>query len=226
MSIADIASTSNTAAAAKATSGTAAAQGSNQLDQNEFLKLMLAQLKNQDPFKALDPTQFLGQLAQFSTVTGIQAMNKAFDTLAESMRASQVLEGATMVGRGVLVDGSEVQLGATDSIEGSVDVPPGTSDAQLNVFDAAGQLVRRIPLKTAVGLNDFTWDGTDDLGERLPAGTYSLEVVANVVGKSESLPLLVSTRVSSVTIDPNGFGLVLNTPTLGSVSLSQVRRVM
>jgi flagellar basal-body rod modification protein FlgD len=226
MSIADIASTSNTAAAAKATSGTAAAQGSNQLDQNEFLKLMLAQLKNQDPFKALDPTQFLGQLAQFSTVTGIQAMNKAFDTLAESMRASQVLEGATMVGRGVLVDGSEVQLGATDSIEGSVDVPPGTSDAQLNVFDAAGQLVRRIPLKIAVGLNDFTWDGTDDLGERLPAGTYSLEVVANVVGKSESLPLLVSTRVSSVTIDPNGFGLVLNTPTLGSVSLSQVRRVM
>jgi flagellar basal-body rod modification protein FlgD len=226
MSIADIASTSNTAAAAKATSGTAAAQGSNQLDQNEFLKLMLAQLKNQDPFKALDPTQFLGQLAQFSTVTGIQAMNKAFDTLAESMRASQVLEGATMVGRGVLVDGSEVQLGATDSIEGSVDVPPGTSDAQLNVFDAAGQLVRRIPLKTAVGLNDFTWDGTDDLGERLPAGTYSLEVVANVVGKSESLPLFVSTRVSSVTIDPNGFGLVLNTPTLGSVSLSQVRRVM
>jgi flagellar basal-body rod modification protein FlgD len=72
-----------------------AAQGSgikkkDQLGQAEFLELMIAQLKNQDPFKAMDPSQFLGQLAQFGTVSGIQEMQAAFGTLSDAMRSSQV----------------------------------------------------------------------------------------------------------------------------------------
>ena len=220
MSIADI---------INGTSGASQSSGikkKDQLGQAEFLELMIAQLKNQDPFKAMDPSQFLGQLAQFGTVSGIQEMQNAFTTLSDSMRASQVLDGATMVGRDVLVEQSDVTLGATDSINGTVDMPGNTSAAQLNVLDDAGQLVRRIPLTTNAGLNDFSWDGTDDLGERVPAGDYSLEIVANVGGESESLSPLVATRVASVTIDPKGAGLMLNTAALGSIPLAQVRRVM
>jgi flagellar basal-body rod modification protein FlgD len=187
---------------------------------------MVAQLQNQDPFKAMDPSQFLGQLAQFGTVSGIQQMQNAFTTLSDSMRASQVLDGATMVGRGVLVAQSNVQLGATDTVSGSVDVPSGATAVQLNITDSTGQLVRRVPLSTTGGLTDFSWDGADDLGERAPAGEYSIQIVANVGGSNQSLTPLVATRVSSVTIDPNGAGLVLNTPSLGSVSLADVRRVM
>ena len=225
MSIADIINTQSSSAA-NAANVANATKGKDKLGQDEFLKLMLAQLKNQDPMKAMDPSQFLGQLAQFSTVTGIQEMQGSITTLTDSMRASQVLDGATMVGRNVLVDQSDVNLGATDSINGAIDIPSGTSAAQLNVLDSAGQLVRRIPLSTNTGLNDFSWDGTDDLGQRVSAGEYSLEVVATVGGEAQSLTPLVATPVSSVTIDPKGAGLVLNTSALGSVPLTQVRRVM
>src|SRR5512138_3803015 len=95
----------------------------DQLGQAEFLQLMIAQIKNQDPFKAMDPTQFLGQLAQFGTVSGIQQLQTAFSQMAESMRASQVLDGATLVGREVLVSSEEATLSSEGSIRGAIDVP-------------------------------------------------------------------------------------------------------
>ena len=100
MSISDI--INGTGAAGSASQGSGIKK-KDQLGQAEFLELMIAQLKNQDPFKAMDPSQFLGQLAQFGTVSGIQDMQAAFGTLSDAMRSSQVLDGATMVGRDVLV---------------------------------------------------------------------------------------------------------------------------
>ena len=221
MSIADI---------INGTSGAGASAGSgvkkkDQLGQTEFLELMIAQLKNQDPFKAMDPSQFLGQLAQFGTVSGIQDMQSAFGTFADSMRSSQVLEGATMVGREVLVEGEESPLGAEGSIRGAIDIPTGTTAIQLNVLDSAGQLVRRMSLPTEAGLTDFTWDGAQDNGARAPAGEYAFEVVANVAGENVSLQPMLSARVDSVTVDSRS-GLVLNTSTLGARTLNEVRRVM
>ena len=221
MSIADIINGTG-AAGAGSSSGT---KKSDQLGQNEFLKLMLAQLKNQDPFKAMDPSQFLGQLAQFSTVTGIQQMQDAFGTLSDSMRSSQVLDGSTMIGREVLVPSDEIALGADGAVHGALDVPTGTTALQVNIRDANGTLVRRMQLPTTSGLNDFSWDGVADNGTRAPAGEYSIEAVANVAGKSGSLEMLLASRVNSVTIDA-ATGLTLNTNTLGSRALSDVRRVM
>lgn len=221
MSIADILGTA-------ATSGTNAANGAkkkDQLGQAEFLELMIAQLRNQDPFKAMDPSQFLGQLAQFGTVTGIQEMQTAFATLSESMRSSQVLEGATMVGREVLVASGEVTLPGTGAVEGAIDIPSGASSVQVNILDDAGQLVRRMTVPATEGLTEFSWDGLTDGGERAEAGAYSVEAIANVGGQAVSLETLIESRVGSVTIDA-GRGLTLNTTTLGARSLSEVRRVM
>src|ERR1700741_111746 len=117
MSIADI--INGTGAA-----GGAAQQGSgikkkDQLGQAEFLELMIAQLKNQDPFKAMDPSQFLGQLAQFGTVSGIQEMQAAFGTLLDAMRSSQVLDGSAMIGRDVLVASEGATLQAEGPVRGA-----------------------------------------------------------------------------------------------------------
>jgi flagellar basal-body rod modification protein FlgD len=221
MSIADILGTT-------AAGGTNAANGAkkkDQLGQAEFLELMIAQLRNQDPFKAMDPSQFLGQLAQFGTVTGIQEMQTAFATLSESMRSSQVLEGATMVGREVLVASEEVTLPETGAVEGAIDIPSGASSVQVNILDDAGQLVRRMTVPATEGLTEFSWDGLADDGERAPAGAYSVEAIANVGGRATSLETLLESRVGSVTIDA-ARGLTLNTTTLGARSLSEVRRVM
>lgn len=222
MSIADI--INGTGAAGSASQGSGVKK-KDQLGQAEFLELMIAQLKNQDPFKAMDPSQFLGQLAQFGTVSGIAEIKEAFGTLSESMRSSQVLDGATMVGREVLVPSDAVMLQAEGSVKGAIDVPTGTNALQVNIRDANGALVRRMTLPTTSGLQEFSWDGVADNGARAPAGEYTFEAVANVAGKSGSLEMLMAGRVNSVTIDA-ATGLTLNTSNLGSRSLGDVRRVM
>jgi flagellar basal-body rod modification protein FlgD len=222
MSIADI--ISGTGAAGSASQGSGVKK-KDQLGQAEFLELMIAQLKNQDPFKAMDPSQFLGQLAQFGTVSGIAEIKEAFGTLSESMRSSQVLDGATMVGREVLVPSDEVLLQAEGSVKGAIDVPTGTNGLQVNIRDVNGALVRRMTLPTTSGLQEFSWDGVADNGTRAPVGEYTFEAVANVAGKSGSLEMLMAGRVNSVTIDAVT-GLTLNTSNLGSRSLGDVRRVM
>jgi flagellar basal-body rod modification protein FlgD len=197
----------------------------DRLGQEEFLQLMIAQLKNQDPFKAMDPSEFLGQLAQFSTVSGIQDMQTSFATLAESMRSSQVLDGAAMIGREVLVTADEAVLGEEGSVRGAVDMPIGASEVAILISDASGQVVRTMRLPAGAGLTEFEWDGLKDDGTRAAAGEYGLEAVANMDGAAYSLEALMSSRVSSVTLDSQR-GLILNTSTLGARTLADVRRVM
>jgi flagellar basal-body rod modification protein FlgD len=221
MSIADAINGTGAAGSSSQTSGT---KKKDQLGQNEFLQLMLAQLKNQDPFKAMDPSQFLGQLAQFGTVTGIQDMQAAFTSLSDAMRSSQVLDGASMVGRDVLVPSDTVTLHADGSVKGSIEVPKGLTWLTVNIRDGAGALVRRMTLPTDSGNQEFTWDGLRDDGTRAAAGDYDIEAIGSLDGQSGSLEMLFSSRVNSVTIDSSG--LVLNTNDLGARPLSDVRRVM
>src|SRR4029453_14258568 len=162
MSIADIINGTAAAGSASQSGGT---KKKDQLGQNEFLQLMLAQLKNQDPFKAMDRSQFLGQLAQFGTVTGIQDMQAAFTSLSDAMRSSQVLDGASMVGRDVLVPSDTVTLHADGTVKGSIGL-------QVNNRGGAGALVRRMTLPTDSGTHEFTWDGLRDDGTRAAAGDY------------------------------------------------------
>ncbi|MEO7773961.1 MAG: flagellar hook capping FlgD N-terminal domain-containing protein, partial [Steroidobacteraceae bacterium] len=144
----------------------------DELGQDAFLKLMVAQLANQDPFKPVDPSAFLGQLAQFSTVTGIQDMKSSIGSLADSLRSSQVLDGTTMVGHSVLAVSDSAVLGATGEVSGAVDLPEGVSAAVIAVTDASGQLLRRIQLPAKEGTAEFKWDGLMDNGTRAAAGTY------------------------------------------------------
>lgn len=211
--------------AARAAPGPSAADPTRGFGQDQFLTLMLAQLKNQDPLKPLEPSEFLGQLAQFSTVTGIQGMQKTLGGLADASRASQVLEGAALVGRSVLTDGSAARLAGDAPVHGALTVPAGATSVELAIRDASGTLVRRLQLPPREGGADFAWNGQTDGGGTAPAGTYRFEAVARIAGRAESLPLLLSRRVDSVSIDAAGQGLTLNTAS-GPVSLGNVRRVM
>jgi flagellar basal-body rod modification protein FlgD len=207
------------------TSTNSATRGRQELGQDEFLKLMVTQLKNQDPFKPLEPEQFLGQLAQFSTVSGIEAMRDSLSGLSGSLQGSQVLQGATLVGRSVLAAGQVAELSAAGSVSGALGVPSGASSVQVRVTNENGNLVRSFNVGAAGDLTEFAWDGRDNQGTRLPAGRYGLEAVARVGGREESVELLLRQRVDSVTIDPRGGALRLNTPG-GAVALGDVRRIM
>jgi len=221
MSVDSTSSATNTAATNQATSAAA----KTALDSKEFLTLMVAQMKNQDPFKPQDPSAFLAQLAQFSTVTGIQDMQGSLTTLSDALRSSQVLGGSTLVGHEVLADADSAAIGATGDIRGSVTLPEGTTNAMLVVTDANGQLIRRQQLSPQEGAQDFTWDGTTDLGVRAPAGSYKVSALAQVGTTAEQVSTQLISKVGSVTIDPTNYQLTLNTQ-MGPIALAKVRRVM
>lgn len=206
--------------------GAGSAGSANQtLGQNEFLKLMMVQLKNQDPMKPLDPSQFVGQLAQFSTVTGIQNMQSSINDLVTSNRSSQLLGGSSLVGHDVLAPASTASIAAGGAVSGAVDVPDGSQALQVQVSDASGQLVRTFSVTPQAGLTEFNWDGKTTAGETAASGTYTFKVVAGAGGSTVSLDPMLTSRVNSVTIDPSSSALTLNTNS-GSLALSSVRRVM
>lgn len=195
------------------------------LGQEAFLELMVAQLRNQDPLKPMDPSTFLGQLAQFGTVSGIQNMQGSLSALSDALRGSQVLNGTSLVGHDVLAAADQVSLGETGEVQGRVSIPANATEAVLIVTDGSGQLVRRMPLSVQQGDIGFTWDGLDDRGERAAPGNYEISAIANVGGAAEQLETQLVGRVASVTIDSRNQTLTLNTD-LGPISLSRVRSVM
>jgi flagellar basal-body rod modification protein FlgD len=197
-----------------------------QFGADQFITLMLAQIKNQDPLKPLEPAEFLGQLAQFSTVTGVQDMSASVAELVGSMRSSQALSGANLVGREVLAPGTTAAFDGATPVRGAVEAPTGADGVDFVVRNAAGAVVRRIQAApVAGGPTEFAWDGRADSGAALPAGLYRIEALARFGNRAESSQLLLRSRVDSVTLDAAGRGLVLNTPN-GSLPLGAVRRVM
>jgi flagellar basal-body rod modification protein FlgD len=202
-----------------------------QLDQNDFLKLMITQLQNQDPFKPLDPAEHVGQLAQFSSVSGLQSINQSIAGLTASMRGNAVLDGAALIGRTIVAPGDKVYVSAANGAEGSgaqgiVDVPKGTSALQLVVHDASGVLVKSEALNNDSGMHSFRWDGSTNAGTAAAAGQYKVEIIASVGGKNVSLPTSFAAHVASVSIDSTTGGLTLDTDVLGDVSMSDVERVL
>ncbi|MFM7626702.1 MAG: flagellar hook assembly protein FlgD [Gammaproteobacteria bacterium] len=205
---------------------TAARKEMPQFGADQFIKLMLAQLKNQDPTKPLEPSEFLGQLAQFSTVTGVQGMSASVAELVGSMRSSQALSGASMVGRDVVAPGDSAVFDGATPVRGAIDTPSAASGVDFVVRDASGAVVRRIQAAPAAdGYTAFAWDGRTDAGVAATPGRYRIDALARFGNRAESAQLLLHSRVDSVTLDAAGRGLVLNT-TNGSLPLGAVRRVM
>ena len=197
-----------------------------QLDQNAFLKLMIAQLKNQDPTKPQDPSQFMSQLAQFSQVTSTQNMETSIQSLTDSMRSTQLINGTSLVGHDILAKATSDTIDAGGTVTGAVDAPKGTTAIKVVVKDAAGAEVRSFDLTSVgEGLNGFTWDGKTNTGLAAPAGQYTFSTVATNGGQTGALDPLLTSKVSSVTIDPSTSALTLNT-TAGAVALADVRRVL
>lgn len=195
----------------------------NQLGQEEFLKLMTTQLQNQDPTKPMDNAQFLSQVAQFSTVSGIQQMQTSFADLAASMQSNQTLQAAQLVGRAVLVPGEQGVLPAEGNLYAAADLP-ASGTLQVEVLDDSGAVIRRLDLGTQpAGLSQFAWDGKDESGNRLESGTYKLRAQLVQGGSTQSLDTFAVDAVGSVSLGADG--ITLNLASLGATKLADVREV-
>jgi len=202
-----------------------AAAGGDALDQQDFLMLLTTQLKNQDPLKPLDSTQFVSQLAQFSQVSGVQEMNASLHSLTSSMKSSAVLDGAALVGRYVLLEGDTATLAADSSIVGGIATPAGATAITVNVRSAGGELVQSMQVAPTEGTTLFSWDGVQRDGTIAAPGIYRFDAMASNGSRTEAAPVMVADLVASVSIDAATYALQLNTATSGPVTLAEVRQV-
>lgn len=202
-------------------------ESNGDLGQEDFLKLMVTQFQNQDPFEPLDNGDFLGQLAQFSTVNGISSLNDSFAGLAGSLQGEQVLQAANLVGHTVLASNDVGFLRTDGSISGAVDLRSSVSNVQVEITDANGQLVQRLELgQQAPGMARFEWDGRNADGDRAPEGQYLVTTRVLRGTRVESAETLLESEIESVSLGQFGQGMTLNLPGGTTMSLGQVRRII
>lgn len=200
---------------------------SNQLGQDQFLELMLAQLSHQDPLKPMENGDFLAQMAQFSTVTGIHELQASVDKLSASLQSNQALQASALVGRSVMVPTDRGILEEGEALTGAIDLPASTSAISLTISDPSGQVVRRLQLGSqAAGMVQFAWDGITDGGQNANPGTYKVAAEAFIDGEPTALSTLMSAKVESVSLGQGrSQDLVLNVAGMGPMKLSDVAQI-
>ena len=195
--------------------------------QDQFMTLMLTQMKYQDPLKPMENGEFLAQLAQFNTVSGIQELQKSFAAFAGSMQGNQALQASTLVGRQVLVEGDRVALAQQGGVEGVAQLPQSTQSLRLAIHDASGQLVQSIELgPQRSGEVPLYWNGMDGNGNRAAPGDYFISAAASIDGQMQALPTQVVATVESVTLGQGGREITMNVSGQGEVPMSLVSKVM
>jgi flagellar basal-body rod modification protein FlgD len=214
----------NTASGATGTGSTVAGTS---LGGTDFLTLMLAQLKNQDPTSPVDSNTFLSQLASLSQVQGITQLNTSFSALSNSLVSNQAMQASSLLGHQALVGSTTATLSAGAAVTGAVQIPQTTSDAVLNISDSSGALVRQIDLGAqASGLANYSWDGKQADGSQAPAGQYKLSAqYAGAASASTAATTYVNGTVQSVTMGAGTTGLTLNVSGLGSVPFANVLQI-
>lgn len=196
----------------------------NDLGKNEFLELLVTQLNNQNPLEPQENGEFIAQLAQFSTVEGVEKLNSSVSTIMSGFQSSQALQASSLVGRKVIVPTDKAVVDTSETFKASIALPTSSSNVSVNVYDSSGTAVNRINLgQQEAGNVSFMWDGKDASGKTLPPGTYRFEAQAMYKGETKGLSTSLPANVDSVTLGQNGGELMLNLAGLGSIGLSKVQ---
>lgn len=192
--------------------------------QDRFLRLLTTQLKNQDPLNPLDNAQMTSQLAQISTVDGIERLNATLQKMLTGTTDSQAMQAATLVGHGVLVPGSDMDL-FDGKAYGGFELAGPADSVTVTVKNANGNVVRTLTLDSAeAGVHMFDWDGKAENGTPAVNGKYQFSVSATQGKDTVTATGLTAGIVSSVL--RSGSGISLNVGSSGTFSMSDVRQVM
>ncbi len=191
--------------------------------QNRFLSLLVAQMKNQDPLNPLDNAEVTSQMAQLSTVQGIENMNSSLQAMAASFGTTQMSQAASLIGRTVLVPGDTISPAQMENVMG-FELSRPADKVTVSIQDASGALVRKLDLGSRdTGVNVLAWDGLTDNGTAAPAGQYSFKIDAVQGGKAVDSTTLNLGTVNSVS--QNAKGVQLNLAGNTSVGYADIRQI-
>lgn len=204
-----------------------AASAQQKLGQEDFIKLMTTQMNHQDPMKPMENGDFLSDMAQFSTVSGLKEIKDAFNGLATSLKSSQALQASSMVGRKVLIPGSMSALSQGTPMKAAVEIDDNVTDVKVSIMNDSGALVKEMSLgNKAAGVAHFSWDGMLGADKKAMSGNYSIHAMGMVDGKPESLKTLISDTVQSVSLGTGGQSVSLTLANAGSAGLADVKEIL
>ena len=197
------------------------------LGQDQFLKLMTAQMTHQDPTKPMQNGEFLSQMAQFGTVSGIQDLQQSFKDFAASIGSDQSLQAASLVGRMVSAPSDQGLLAAGDQIKGTVELPASSPNVNVKILDpATGEIIGIKSLgEQSAGPVPFVWDGMNDKGNLAHPGVYKVQVEASIDGINTVLQPDIQALVESVAMGSGKNGLQVNLAGLGAINFNQIKQI-
>jgi len=193
-----------------------------ELGQSDFMRLMLEQIKNQDPFKPMENGDFLAQMAQFSTVNGITEMQESMQNMANGFQASQVLQASSLVGRDVQIVADTFAFEQGKAMNASVELPAYAQNVNVSLFNQQGSLIRTMAFgDQKAGEFNFSFDGLNENGQAVTDQTISVQASFYNGQTQEELPVMMQNRVESVSLGTNGAAL-LSVEGVGEALLSEV----
>ena len=194
------------------------------LDQSSFLKLMTAQMKNQDPFAPVDNTQMVAQMAQFSSLAGISEMSTTLKAIQEKLGAGTTADAVSYVGRTVLTAGNTAYGRTGGGIAGAVELAGDASKVLVTISDANGQTMKSLSLGAQPqGTATYDWDGITDAGEDAGSGPFTVTVTAQKNGLTVPSTNLAWAPVQSVSTATGT--TMLTVAGVGTIPAANVRQI-
>lgn len=219
-SSADLFASINAANSSKSTKTSSAASDM----ESQFLTLLVTQLKNQDPLNPMDNNQMTTQLAQISTVSGIEKLNTTMTSLLSAYDNSQAMNTASLIGKNVLTPGGAMQLGSAGAA-GGVKLDAAADKVVVTIKDSTGKVVQTQDLGAhAAGSFSFVWDGKDGDGNAQPTGDYKFTVEATKGSEKVTSTTLQLGTVSAVT--RSGSKFVLDLSDGSTVNFDDVQQII
>jgi flagellar basal-body rod modification protein FlgD len=191
--------------------------------QDRFMTLLVTQMKNQDPLNPMDNAQVTSQMAQLSTVSGIDKLNATLETMMSNAQTSQSLQASNLIGHEALVAGNQIHFTGTTGYFG-VDLPASTDNLNVTISDANGTPLRQLSLgKQNAGTIPLSWDGYSDTGTLAASGDYKFSVTATAGGNPATVDTLSLEKINS--ISSSGNSVKLNLSNSSSVTTADLKQI-
>lgn len=221
--LSEISSANRLSASATAT---ASAAGNSSADlQNQFLTLLIAQLKNQDPTNPMDNSQLTTQLAQINTLAGIENLNTTLSSISGQINTTQSVQNTLLIGHGVMVPGDAILVGEEATTPFGFTTDTAATSVTATIKDSSGNVIAQLDLGAmGAGTHTFQWDGTLEDESAAPAGKYSVSIdAANDTGAIHTSSL---TYAMVYGVNPTANGAVLNLGAYGTATLDQIKQIL
>ncbi|WP_202304859.1 flagellar hook assembly protein FlgD [Dryocola clanedunensis] len=216
----------NDTTAAASTTGTGSLTGSSAADlQGSFLTLLVAQLQNQDPTNPMQNNELTTQLAQISTVSGIEKLNTTLGSVSGQISNNQQMQASTLIGHGVMIPGTKILSGSEATTPFGVELEQAADKVTATISDSSGKIVRTIDIGAlSAGVHTFTWDGSMTDGTTAPDGAYNVAISASSGSTQLVAQPLNFAMVNGVTLSNGTTALDLGT--YGTTTLDEIRQII